>query len=181
MTPLEQALWANAVQRKCLIESGGDVASAMQATEIILSNYTPERFDVSEQWVTVPDTFLQIGGQPATVALSTEPVKPPDIIIHNHVSAPDIVVNVPQSPAPTVRVDAPVINVASPEVKAPVVNVEQPAINVNVPQQQPPTVNVAAPVVHVAPPNVTVTQPTIDKHLTIKKDGAGQWSAEVKS
>lgn len=189
LTKLEEALWANRVQRQCLLEAE-DVETGLAATEIVLSTCIPQKYGGEEAWVTIPDSILQTNGPVPQALLSVTQPRAPDVIIHNHISAPDITVNVPPYTHPKINVDAPIVNVSLPEQKTPVVNVDAPRITVeqpkmgdvivNVPEQKTPVVNVAAPVVNVAAPNITVEAPSANRKVSIKKDGAGSWTGEVK-
>lgn len=45
MTPAQEALWINAVQRRCLEEANGDVEAALAATEYIVTNFPPSTLE----------------------------------------------------------------------------------------------------------------------------------------
>ena len=110
-------------------------------------------------------------------------------------TAPDVVVNIPDQPTPTVsfnpiiNIPAPIVNVEAPNVQvdapnvdvaAPNVQVDAPVINVQVPEQKTPIVNVTvpkqdAPIVNVQPGEmqVMVEEPKSETY-TVQRDPQGR-------
>jgi hypothetical protein len=80
----KEALWANHIQRLCLLETD-DVGDALAAAEVILSTQPVQEDDGDEGWITVPGSFLQT---PHSTPLSINLPRPSDVVIHNHVAAP---------------------------------------------------------------------------------------------
>ena len=58
MTLAEQALWANQVQRECLLEAGGDIDAGLIAAEYILLAQPVRQDNMDSSWINVPDSFL---------------------------------------------------------------------------------------------------------------------------
>lgn len=188
----QEALIANRVQRECLLSCDGDIDAALAAADAILSMkpFDYERWgidptDSPNLWVEVPDLFLSVTSP--NVMLATPPSAParvPDIIVHNHIAAPEITVNVPKmEPIINVRTPEqtpPTVNITPTIVPAPVVNVSPANVTVNVPEQNTPVINVAAPIVTVESPTVALMNNTAEREISLKKDGSGSWTGKVK-
>ena len=164
ITRRQRALWANRLQRECLLEAGDDVEAGLAAADILLATQEYKDYGEDTGWIDVPDSFLGI-------ALAVE--EPQPIIVN---VAPTVV-NLPEM--------KPNINVAAATQKAPIVKVpkqERPVVNfapvikgpvVKVPKQEKPVVNVAGPVINVPEPKEP--KPAPSRKLTVKKNAAGEW------
>ena len=111
MSAKREALWANRIQRTCLLEAD-NVEDALAAADIILSTQPVQEDSEDSGWVSVPNSFLH---GPASIGMSTNTDKKHQqpIVIHNHVSAP--IVNIPAHQAPNIHVDGPVVNLPKTE------------------------------------------------------------------